>query len=237
MTKLAANGILGVGLFQQDCGPGCAPGGATPIPPFYFDCPSSGCTAAAMPLASQLQNPVHLFPQDNNGILIQLPTVGDAGAPTLAGSMIFGIGTQTNNALGGATAYTVDQSGNFTTIFNNQTLNQSFIDSGSNGIFFLDTATTGIPICAKPNDSFYCPTSTQSLTATNKGVNGKSAPVPFSIANADSLFTTNNSAFINLGGPNPGTFDWGLPFFFGRNVFVAIEGKSTSGGIGPFWAY
>ena len=237
VTALAANGILGVGLFAQDCGPGCAPGGVTPIPPVYFSCPSSGCVATTMALASQLQNPVHLFPQDNNGILLALPTVPASGAATLAGSMIFGIGTQSNNALTGVTVYTTDQVGNFSTIFNNQTFSKSFIDSGSNGIFFLDVASTGIPICAKPNASFYCPASTQNLTATNKGLNGNSAPVPFSIANADQLFTTHDSAFINLGGPNPGAFDWGLPFFYGRNVFVAIEGQSTSGGTGPFWAY
>jgi hypothetical protein len=28
-----------------------------------------------------------------------------------------------------------------------------------------------------------------------------------------------------------------LPFFFGRNVFTAIEGRNTSGGMGPFVAY
>ena len=35
-----------------------------------------------------------------------------------------------------------------------------------------------------------------------------------------------------------GGFDWGLPFFFGRNVFVAIQGQSTRpGGTAPYWAY
>jgi hypothetical protein len=40
-----------------------------------------------------------------------------------------------------------------------------------------------------------------------------------------------------LAGPNSGTFDWGLPFFFGRNVFTAIESQNTPGGVGPYWAY
>ncbi|MDQ1387146.1 MAG: hypothetical protein QOF56_600, partial [Acidobacteriaceae bacterium] len=51
-------------------------------------------------------------------------------------------------------------------------------------------------------------------------------------------------AFSQLGGPDtfPGTktqsyFDWGLPFFYGRNVYTAIETKSTPGGTGPYWAY
>ena len=56
-------------------------------------------------------------------------------------------------------------------------------------------------------------------------------------AYAATLLNSPNSAFINLGGPNPGSFDLGLPFFFGRQVFVGIEGQSTPGGVGPLWAY
>jgi len=28
-----------------------------------------------------------------------------------------------------------------------------------------------------------------------------------------------------------------LPFFFGRNVFTAIEGRNTPAGPGPYWAF
>jgi hypothetical protein len=76
-----------------------------------------------------------------------------------------------------------------------------------------------------------------SLTAQNVGQNGTSGTVPFSIANAEQLFSTGNAAFNDLGGPNPGAFDWGMPFFFGRKVFVAIEGQPTPAGAGPYWAY
>lgn len=58
-----------------------------------------------------------------------------------------------------------------------------------------------------------------------------------SVANADSLFATNDSELGRLAGPFPGSFDWGLPFFYGRNVFTAIEGKSTPQGSGPYWAF
>jgi hypothetical protein len=56
------------------------------------------------------------------------------------------------------------------------------------------------------------------------------------------LASGNNAAINGLAGPEPallgmGTFDFGLPFFFGRNVYTAIEGKSTPGGTGPFTAY
>jgi hypothetical protein len=45
------------------------------------------------------------------------------------------------------------------------------------------------------------------------------------------------AAISNLAGPQHSNFDFGLPFFFGRNVLVAFDGKSTPGGTGPFTAY
>ena len=236
LQKLLANGILGVGLFRQDCGPGCVPG--TPSNPgLYYACPSSGCIQTVANLTQQVQNPVWMFSTDNNGVIIELPSISASGAATMSGSMIFGIGTQTNNAMGSAKVFALNTSGNITTAYNGKTYATSFIDSGSNGFFFLDSSTTGIANCATPNSGFYCPTSTENLSATQQGANGTSAKVAFSVANADSLFITNNSAFNNLAGASANTFDWGLPFFFGRNVFTAIELQSTPAGPGPYVAY
>ena len=47
----------------------------------------------------------------------------------------------------------------------------------------------------------------------------------------------NDAAVNGLAGPGPSMFDFGLPFFFGHNVYVAIDGKSTPGGTGPYSAY
>jgi hypothetical protein len=78
----------------------------------------------------------------------------------------------------------------------------------------------------------------QLLQAT-LGAPGKA--VSFSIANATALLQNQPSfsAYDNLGGPAVAGagFDWGLPFFYGRKVFVAIEGQSTPGGVGPFFAF
>jgi hypothetical protein len=232
---LGANGILGIGNFRQDCGAACT-SSSTSLPPMYFLCSGSTCTTTAVPLASQLQNPVWLFPQDNNGVLISLPAVPATGSPSVSGSLFFGIGTQSDNALGSAQVYTTDASGNFITTFKNVAYHQSYLDTGSNGFFFLDPSTVGIPTCSD-NSSFYCPPSTVQYTATTTGLNGTSAQISFSVANADSLFSTHNWAFSNLGGPSPRVFDWGLPFFFGRNVFVGIEGQTSPAGVGPYWAY
>jgi hypothetical protein len=95
-----------------------------------------------------------------------------------------------------------------------------------------------MPTCPSPETGFYCPSSLLNLSATNTGTNNASSTISFSIDNADTLFSNSaDTVFPTLGGPNPGTFDWGLPFFYGRNVFVAIEGKSSPGGTGPYWAY
>ena len=242
VADLGANGILGVGLFRQDCGSACA---AAAPPAVYFTCPGSVCAAASVPLASQLQNPVWMFPQDNNGLAIILPQVGATGSVSLAGSMIFGIGTQSDNALGGAQAQGADSEGNFTTTFNGKTYSGSFIDSGSSGYFFLDATTTGLPNCAANShaNGYYCPPSPVAFTAINSGPNPRGTGVPvsinnaFSIANAGPLIDSPSVVFNNLGGPNPAIFDWGIPFFLGRTVFVGIEGQSSPAGIGPYWAY
>ncbi len=237
VMALGANGILGVGVFQQDCGPACAQS-VSLVPKVYFSCPPTGCTVASVPVLQQLQNPVWMFPQDNNGVLIDLPAIPDTGAPSVSGSLIFGIGTQSNNALGTASVYTTDSSGNFTTVFDGSTLSASFIDSGSNGLFFPAPSSTILPVCSGAASSFYCPNTTTSFSATNTGLNGTSAAVSFKIANAQNLLSNAaNSAFDDLGGPNSKGFDWGLPFFFGRKVFVAIETENTPAGPGPYWAY
>jgi hypothetical protein len=45
--------------------------------------------------------------------------------------------------------------------------------------------------------------------------------------------------FSNLGGTiaDPKGFDLGLSFFYGHNVFTAIEGNTVSGTMAPFFAY
>ena len=230
VQSFGGNGILGVAVFQQDCGAACA---QTAIPATYYACAGAACQAVAVPLAQQVQNPVGLLPGDNNGVVIDLPAVAATGAATAAGSLYLGIGTEADNALGSAKVYALDSSGNFTTVFNGRSYSGSFIDSGSNALFFPDGGTT---VCSS---GFYCPASTQQLVATNQGTNGVSGSVAFSVANADALLATANTAFNNLAGPSSGipSFDWGLSFHFGRRVYTAIEGRSTPGGAGPYVAY
>ena len=233
VQNLGANGIIGVGSFAQDCGGACAlPPSSGQNPNLYYECPAAGCTAIAESLTQQVANPVSLFSADNNGVIIELPAVTGPEA-SLTGSLVFGIGTESNNGLNGATVYPVDDNGNFITTFNNVQSSQSFLDSGSNAFYFTDAA---IPVCGD-DTAFYCPNSTLNLSATNSGFNGTpTGTVDFSVANADDL--PNDAVLGQLAGPNTiSGFDWGLPFFYGRNVYTAIQGKSTPGGTGPYWAY
>jgi Protein of unknown function (DUF3443) len=244
VSALGANGILGVGNFSQDCGPACVTAGVA-NPGLYYECPpsASSCAVIGEPLSAQVVNPVALFPTDNNGVIVELPAA-TAPVATLNGSLVFGIGTETNNGLNGATIYPVGTTGNtagdFITTYNTKTYDESFIDSGSNGLYFLDSTLTGIPDCGDAT-YFYCPSSTENLSATTAGTAGTpTATINFSIANADNMFNLNPTAtvFPQLAGPNSiSGFDWGLPFFYGRNVFTAIDGQNTPGGPGPYWAY
>jgi hypothetical protein len=185
-----------------------------------------------------VQNPVSRFPEDNNGVVIDLPTVPSAGAASVTGSLILGIGTRDNNDGPGPNVITLTDNGTFTTLFEGRSVEPSFMDSGSNAIFFLDPATTGIPACADEH-GFYCPDRTTALSATLRGATSAASAASFTVANADTLFTAapDAVAFADLAGPSPGIFDWGLSFFYGRRVFTAIEGQSTPAGTGPYVAY
>jgi hypothetical protein len=238
VATFGANGVIGVGNFAQDCGTACS---TSTSPQIYFSCPASGCFSTVEPVASQVVNPVALFTTDNNGVVVELPAITSTQGETSAtGTLVFGIGTQSNNGLGSATILTLDVNGNFTTNFLGNAVSGSFVDSGSTDLFFADNAITQCTVGTPPNTfSVYCPSSNVNLTANNQGTNGMNTTINFTITNATQL-PAQNFIFNDLGAPAPSTiagFDWGLPFFFGRNVFVAIAGKSTPGGTGPYTAY
>ena len=242
VAEIGANGILGVSVFLQDCGAGCATIANPAGQGFYYGCPANVCVGTTVALTAQIQNPVSQFGANNNGVSLVLPAITAVGAPTVAGALVLGIDTQSNNQLGAATVISVDPlSGNFTVIFNGKTYTRAgFMDSGSNGSFFADP---NLQACTN-NPGWYCPPTAVTLTATNQGVGASSATstVSFSVASLDALSNANPefAAYDNIAGPIPATivgFDWGLPFFFGRSVAVAFEGQATAAGAGPFIAY
>ncbi|BAN21890.1 DUF3443 domain-containing protein [Caballeronia insecticola] len=217
-ADIGANGILGIGPQTYDCSAGCV---STALNGMYFSCTNgANCVGSSVPLAQQVTNPVTKFAVNNNGVILQLPPVPDGGAPSAAGVLIFGIGTQSNNGLTGVTKYGTDQYGDLSGTYKGNTYT-TFFDSGSNGNFFPDS----YPLCSSTS-AFYCPSSEQSLSATIRGTEGNSAVVPFQLVSARTLTqNSSNFAFNSLGGQLglDNMFDFGLPFFFGRHVYVGFQ--------------
>ena len=261
VADFQANGVMGVGVYAQDCGEGCATcslasGGCTSSNDIYYSCngTSDTCTPTQVALNKQVVNPVTLFATDNNGVILQFPAFPThGGALTSTGSLIFGIGTQSNNAIGTAFVLAVDGASFFTSTFNSTAYNSSFIDSGSNAYFLTDNLKT----CgtSAPENEFYCPTTLQTLMAVNQGhlangiLTGTTSPVTFYIGNLNAISDT-DFAIDDAGGTaatSSGTstlsndVDFGFPFFYGRKVFTAIQdapyGPLGSGPTGPYYAY
>jgi hypothetical protein len=267
VDKLQANGVLGVGQLAFDCGLPCINGDVA-NPAFknggypYFSCDAAACTPVAVPISQQVQHPVVHFAMnsdqtiDNNGTLIVLPALSTFGAGMAKGRLVFGIGTQTNNQLPPtAKVYMVDADPahdatylSLMTQSGGATYSGSYIDSGSNGLFFDDAS---IPLTCKsnatsgaPGTGWYCPTTTLQRTATitdypAQGAVANSGTVDYSVGNADELFAVSSLALPSLAGSvgqGRDTFVWGLPFFFGRSVFTSIWGQPLSTN-GPWNAF
>ena len=229
------NGILGVGLFAQDCGSICASSLNNGL---YYSCSGSVCAGSTASLAKQVTNPVAKLPADNNGVIVELPSVLSSGTPSVNGILVLGIDTQPNNASSGVIKYSTDGFGDFVTILNG-ILYSSFIDSGSNGMFFTTPSTGLLPNCTL-NPGWFCPLSVTTLSATNAdaSIPPVSSNVLFQIGNFDNLASSStNNVFSNIGAAVPGLFDWGLPFYLGRSVYVGIDGTSSNLGPGPYFAY
>ncbi|SAL64402.1 lipoprotein [Caballeronia peredens] len=227
-SSLRGNGILGVGPFVADCGSNCS---NSAMPRWYYDCGADGCAASAVAVARQVTNPVANFATDNNGVLIELPDVPDSGASSVTGTLTFGIGSQSNNLLGSATVLPSNSAtGYVTTDFGGSQYGSSFIDSGSNAVFFPSTTLAKCGV-------WYCPATPQTFSATIRSPVGTQGAVSFTVTASTTLFGTGNFAFDNLAGAASGFFDWGLPFFYGRRVFTAIQGRATPAGAGPYYAF
>jgi hypothetical protein len=241
VSGFAANGVLGVGVFEQDCGPSCvAP--ATPLP-LYYGCTTAGaCSAENAPLTDQVTNPVALFAADNNGVIVTLPDLQSAnGDPSVQGTLTFGIATQSDNALpsSGITVLGTDGAGDFRTAYNGAaTVVPGLIDSGTDSYAFNDPT---IAVCASGAFvGYYCPAvAPLSLSAVNTGVgaNAASSTVDFALADPNS-FVPGAAAFIELGGGGGSAdFTWGMPFFYGRAIYIGIDQRAAGLYTGPYYAY
>ncbi|KKB64284.1 hypothetical protein WM40_07435 [Robbsia andropogonis] len=235
VARFGANGVLGIGQLPQDCGTGCASSTSNHV---YYGCALGVCSDITLPVAQQLPHPVTQFAADNNGTVLQLPAIASGGQSSATGLLIFGIGTASNNTLGSATILKTNGL-TFNGQYNGSAIT-SFLDSGSNGIYFPSNITQ----CSQSGFStFYCPSASMTQSATLTGSdNATSAAISFVVDNTVTTFQANNggnNALPGLAGYPSGMsdLDLGLPFFYGRSVFTAISGVSTPGGAGPFVAF
>jgi len=254
---LGANGILGIGSVTIDCGGACVSGNYGSVVQ-YYTCPSGaansdGCAAAQVGENFQALNPVYAMPSPyNGGFVISMPAVTGIGAVSASGQLILGLDSASNNMVGAAQKVYLgtDPSLNsghsylsITTQYGGNTYYDSYLDTGSNGLFFEDANLTA----CNGGASFYCPSSEVSKSAlVSDGLNFPpqlALPVGFSVGNANILLATANTAFGNLAGTAPvvsgsnvvNTFDWGMPFFYGRRVYQSIWDLSSP--IGPWYAW
>ncbi len=239
VTAFGANGLIGIGYFLQDCGPNCASDGSA-----YNDCTPTACVGYFASLAEQLPNPVSLLPSGSNGVQIQLPTVAEAVDTPVSGTIVFGVGAAAGSLPGNVSVFQVNPgNGTFTADYASTSFTSSFVDSGSNGWYFPNQA-PAIATCANPDQAFYCPTGgSVQLSATIHDWMTPTHTATVGITLYDfSQFTNSTVAASGLGGILSGSgltssFDFGLPFFFGKNVYVAFENTTLNGAAAPAFAY
>ena len=231
-ADLGANGILGIGPAPVDCGPTCA---TSTLHNNYYACPSgnSSCAVALVPVAQQVANPVHHFATDNNGVIVQMPNISNSGQGSATGLLTFGIGTQSNNALGASTVLTSTSGGDVSTTFLGNNV-AAFFDTGSNAYFFNDSKQTPCSV----NKDFYCPASAATYTATLTGQNGATGGVSMLVQNADTLFSNPSTfAFNDIAGPYSLTsLDLGMPHFYGKTIYFGMD-RTLVGGQQPYVAF
>jgi hypothetical protein len=238
------NGILGVGLFAQDCGTDCV----ALDQGLYYACASGVCTGTTISLAQQVTNPVAVLPTDNNGVIIQLQDVPSTGATYSSGYMLLGVSTQANNKPTAVTTFPAKlnasyiENPNFQTQFAGINSATSYIDSGTTYLYL--PANSSIPSCGSSSYAagFFCPSSLTNYVATIIGGYGTpTQQLNFQVLNANDAFTTtpSNKVFNDIAVVETGDQDfvWGAPFFLGKTVAIGIENRASSLGTGPYWAY
>jgi hypothetical protein len=231
-VKFGFNGILGVGPIIYD--------NVTS----YFTCTDSSCSK--YPSISQtnsllLANPIAFLPESyESGITFKFPTLGNNGATNAVGYAVFGVGTNSdNNFESGVNIYTVaiDRScGLFicmpTTLYGTS-IQYGFLDTGSNFLYFNDGNISN-------NNGFYTPNSMLTLSPENTDKNDKNIATNINIANFDNLYDNTNNTSFNNNGADIGLdnfIDYGLPFFFGKTVYICFAGMTCNGVDGPYWAF
>jgi hypothetical protein len=236
-SSFGGNGLIGLNVMRHDCQTSCQ----SPAASMYYDCAGSTCTGIAVPLAEQVPNPVIQFTTDNNGMTLNFPAVAQGGESTVAGTMTFGINTQSNNILPStAQQMTTTVFGEVTASFNGLPM-PGFIDTGSSAYFIVDPSISQCP-SSFSSAPWFCPAAPTALSASLQSESGATLGVSFTLFNSESeLGNFSNAAHEGLG-QNMGLFgagvlDLGMTYMYGKRITFGIQGSDDlSTGTQPYFA-
>jgi hypothetical protein len=232
--SIGGNGIIGLSTFLADCGTSCA---TTTNNGMYFTCSgtnNSTCSSTRLAVAKQPQHLASYFSSYPGGTIITMPAVS-GGYNNLPGLLSFGVSSVPSSY----STLTLNGNGYFTAAYNGNSYTESYIDSGSNGVFI--GASSDYTVCSGSASGFYCPSSSVAVSVTNVGSGSTgSNTVTFTINNIQSMLSANpyGDAFPGLAGPATSgttvgdTVAWGFPFFFGRSVYTILQGTTLGGSYG-----
>jgi hypothetical protein len=217
------DGILGLHPAVDDCSDS-----ACAWPP-YYDCNATICAPAPPPKGLQLMNVTALI---DNGVTLRMPAVPVDGASSVSGTLILGVGTNPENTPSPSVRVVpTDSHANFPVSVDGSTYKGGF-DTGSS--FFVVRPEPGLPVCSD-NPEFLCPSTPQQVDVDFLRPDGGAlGSVALPIANWDQL-PSGNLVFDNVGWQGAPTADLliGMPFFYGRTVYVGFSGQQSTLGPGP----
>lgn len=200
-----------------------------------YTCTNGSCTEinSGIPVTYLNVNPVGYFVSgNNNGEIISLPSVNASSNSNISGTLTFGINTESNNQVptnvSSVQGDPTDFIGRFVG-FSSNTIFSTMFDSGTNHFYFYSTE---INQCS----DLYCPNSPTAWNSQiiNYDLDGSA----IALSSIISTQTDYYALMPNWGIVAPsGEGLYGLPFYFGKNVYLGFVGYTSTMGSGPTWGF
>lgn len=204
---------------------------------FNYVCSNGSCIpiTEGIPVPYLNVNPVGYFASDNNGQIISLPAATANSNTNLTGTLTFGLNTESNNLIPGNISSVLGDPNNFIgkfTVTTEGVAYDSMFDSGTNHWLFYDAT---IPTCP-PDNLVYCPPTATQWQSVASSYDGSGTPIAIS---AGILSPTGYSSIMPFWGiqSSQGSGLYGLPFYYGKTVYLGFIGSQTSMGAGPTWGF
>ncbi|MGZ3691978.1 MAG: DUF3443 family protein [Pseudobdellovibrio sp.] len=223
------NGIIGLGLAVNSNGK------------TYFSCKKDKCEKIEAKSEFETKNPILNLPEDNNGYVVSTPEVPQDGLKNLTGKIIFGINTKSDNSVKLSNVCKARSDGFFKLKYGEKSY-WTLFDTGTNA-YNLPAETNKAPFC-KNSKVYLCPPSPVKYDVElQDGEKAKCASLSVSVvANVNGPESTKKSWVVQglsevWGKGVSHSFILGIPFFFGKDIYFVLGGKSSSVGEGPLVAF